>query len=97
MRTQSEPFLPGYDQEVLARERDYASANLQDALHAFERFRRAHLAELAALVPADWDRTGQHEEQGRITITAHTIHIAAHDALHAAQIARQLGAVPGVE
>jgi hypothetical protein len=95
MRTQTEPFLAGYDQEALARERDYASANLHDALDAFVRQRRAHLAELAALAPTDWERTGQHEEQGRITIMAHTIHIAAHDALHAAQIARQLGDVPG--
>ena len=92
MREADDPFLPGYDQDAWARERNYASGDLQEAFAAFVRLRARHVAELAALAPADWERTGQHEEQGRITITAHTLHLVAHDAIHAAQIARQLAA-----
>jgi hypothetical protein len=91
MRDQIDPPLPSYDQEQWARERNYAATNLRDALEAFLRLRNIHLAELAALSPEDWERTGRHEEQGQITITAHTLHLVSHDTIHAAQIARQLG------
>jgi DinB superfamily len=94
MRDQDEPFLPGYDQEQWARDRNYAAADLHAALAAFLRFRAQHIAELAATPPEAWERAGQHEEQGRITISAHTLHLVSHDAIHAAQIARQLARSP---
>jgi phytoene dehydrogenase-like protein len=93
MRDANTPILPGYDQEQWARERAYAAANLRDAIDAFESLRARHIAALEALAPADWERTGRHEEQGEITIAAHTLHIISHDAVHAAQIARQLHGV----
>jgi hypothetical protein len=90
MRDQADPFLPGYDQERWAKERNYAAAQLSEALAAFDRFHAQHLAELSALVPDEWERTGQHAEMGRITIASHTLHIVSHNMIHAAQIARQL-------
>src|SRR5690348_5024970 len=39
MRDQEEPFLPGYDQDQWARERNYAAADLRAALGALLRFR----------------------------------------------------------
>jgi hypothetical protein len=90
MRDQDEPLLPWYDQEQWSRDRNYAAADLRAALAAFLRFRAQHIAELAALPPAAWERAGLHEEQGRITITTHTLHLVSHDFIHAAQIARQL-------
>lgn len=90
MRDQLNPFIAGYDQEVWARERDYASANLGEALAAFLQFRAERIDELAALGDGDWERTGQHEELGRITISGQTAHMLSHDFAHAAQIARQL-------
>jgi hypothetical protein len=90
MRDQDNPLLPAYDQELWATERDYASADLRGAFADFLRYRRQHLSELRALSPAAWERPGTHEEQGVITISAHTAHLLAHDAQHAAQIARQL-------
>ena len=74
----------------MAIERDYARATLKDALQVFINLRRMHLIELAALAPTDWERTGQHAEQGQITILAHTQHMISHDLVPAAQIARQL-------
>jgi hypothetical protein len=91
MRDQDGPFLPGYDQDQWARERNYAAADLRAALAALLRSREVHIAELTALPPEAWERAGHHEEQGRITISAHTLHLVSHDAMHAAQIARQLG------
>jgi hypothetical protein len=90
MRDADDPFLPAFDQEAWAREHNYAAGDLRAALAAFLRLRAQHVAELAALPPAAWERTGRHEEQGRITISAHTLHLVSHDSIHAAQIARQL-------
>jgi hypothetical protein len=93
MRDQDEPSLAGYDQEQWARERNYAAAELRSALAAFVDFRAQHVAELEALPPEAWERPGQHAEQGRITISSHTLHMVSHDTIHAAQIARQLKSV----
>ncbi len=93
MRDQDNPLIYGYDQEALARNRNYRSADLRAALAAFISFRNQYLSALAALKPEDWQRPGQHNEFGRITILEHTVHHASHDAIHCAQIARQLSAV----
>ncbi len=90
MRDETNPFLPGYDQEAWARERNYAGQDLQDALAAFLRLREEHINDLSALSVEDWERPGTHQEQGNITIFAHTLHMVAHDSQHAAQLARQL-------
>ena len=90
MRDITDPVIAAYDQERWARERNYPEASLREALAAFTRFRAQHVTELAQLSAQEWERSGQHEEQGTITISSHTLHIVAHDALHTAQIARQL-------
>jgi DinB superfamily len=93
MRDNIHPVIVAYDQEHWARERNYPEASLREVLTAFNRFRAQHVTELAQLSPQEWEHTGQHEEQGTITISSHTLHIVSHDALHAAQIARQLKGV----
>lgn len=90
MRDNIAPVIAAYDQERWAREYNYAQASLQDALAAFARFRTQHVNELVQLSPQEWEHSGQHEEQGTITISSHALHIVSHDAIHAAQIARQL-------
>ena len=93
MRHTENPAIAAYDQERWAEERNYAAADLWEALAAFIHFRAQHIAELAQLSPQEWERSGQHEEQGNITIRDHTLHIVSHDSIHAAQIARQLRGV----
>src|SRR5262245_55805525 len=73
MRDEDNPFLPGYDQDAWAIERNYAAADLRQALADFQRFRSLHLADLRALAPGDWARPGRHEEQGDITISSHIL------------------------
>ena len=90
MRDEDNPFLPGYDQDVWAHERNYSAADLREAFDSFLRFRATHVAELAALTPDQWERAGMHEEQGEINIWGHILHFVSHDTSHAAQIARQL-------
>jgi len=90
MRDQDNPLIIGYDQEALAHNRNYRSADLRAALAAFITFRNQYVSALAGLAPAEWERPGQHNEFGRITILEHTVHHACHDAIHCAQVARQL-------
>ena len=90
MRDQDNPLIAGYDQEALARERNYREAGLRSALAGFISFRQRHIAALSALTAEQWERSGQHNEIGQITIFAYAIHKASHDAIHCAQIARQL-------
>ena len=90
MRDEDQPFLAAYDQDAWAVERDYADEDLRGAVAAFTGHRAAHVAALRALPAAAWERAGTHEEQGRVTILNHTIHIATHDLQHLAQVARAL-------
>jgi hypothetical protein len=90
MRSQANPLLAGYDQEQWAIERNYAAARLEHALAAFLKFRATTLNELLALSPQEWERPGQHSETGSITIINYVQHLVSHDAVHLAQIARQL-------
>ncbi|MBN1370455.1 MAG: DinB family protein [Anaerolineaceae bacterium] len=91
MREQDNPTILSYDQEQLARDGNYAAAKLEDALAAFLSFRQAHVRELEDLSAEGWMRTGQHNEVGQITIRSQIAHLTAHDAVHLAQIARQIG------
>jgi len=91
MRDQDDPFLAGYDQDAWARERSYETADFREVFDAFARCRSTYLVALASLDELEWRRTGRHEEQGSVTISGHTLHIVSHDAVHCAQIARQLG------
>jgi hypothetical protein len=90
MRDLLDPVMAGYDQARWAVERNYAATDLRVALSAFLLLRATHVTELAGLNPEQWERTGQHVELGSITITSHTLHMVSHDAIHSAQIARQL-------
>ena len=90
MRDQDNPTIIGYDQEKLVAERDYPHANLPEALTGFISFREQHLAVLASLTPEQWQCRGQHNEIGSIDIFSFIIHKVSHDAVHCAQIARQL-------
>jgi uncharacterized damage-inducible protein DinB len=63
------------------------------ALRAWSRFyalRNSHLRLLRSLKADEWRRGGTLTPLGRITIASLVRHMAAHDSMHAAQIARRL-------
>jgi hypothetical protein len=92
MRDEDQPFLEAFDQEALALERDYKSANQQATLDAFERVRGDVIALLSALDETAWRRRGRHEELGTMTIEDQARQAVAHDLLHLGQIAESLRA-----
>ena len=66
-------------------------ADFQELLAAFT-FGRAELVRvLRTLSPEDWQRTGLHEAQGRITIQETLRHLVEHEAEHCVQIETLLG------
>ena len=88
MRDRQRPVLAAYDQAALARDGRYAERDIDTGVREFAALRQTAVAELEALTAAQWDREGQHEEFGTITIFNHAIHIAGHDLNHLAQLAR---------
>lgn len=88
MRDEDRPALDAFDPEELARVRRYRDQSLIQALDELSRLREEQIALLEALAPDDWQRSGVHPEAGEITIQQLVAHMAAHDAIHLAQIAR---------
>ena len=93
MRDKDNPQIIGYDQAALAQERKYNEADLESALKGFLSLREKLVTTLSALSSEDWERGGEHNENGHITIFTYMLHIVSHDAIHCAQIARQLAEI----
>jgi hypothetical protein len=90
MRDQDNPDILPWDQEKRAVERNYAAQELRAVLAEFIALRQQRIAVLAGLPSEGWQRSGTHTEIGAIDIFSHTLHMVCHDAIHCAQIARQL-------
>jgi hypothetical protein len=84
------PVLPPFDHEVLARERDYAAQNLDEAFAAFVANREAFIEWLKARSEADWARTGIHPEYAEYSVLEQALQAVCHDIDHMEQIARVL-------
>jgi uncharacterized damage-inducible protein DinB len=69
---------------------DYTKLSALKAWAKFYDLRRRHLRVLRTLKANEWGRSGTLSPVGRITIASLVRHMAAHDAMHAAQIARRL-------
>ena len=90
MRDENHPKLTARDAAKLAIEQNYTSAPLDATLDAFLQFRATHLQELKDLTSEQWECAGEHIWAGQITIREQIAHLVAHDAIHLAQISRQL-------
>jgi hypothetical protein len=78
--------LPGFDQDEWARLGGYETWYTADALEMFRLLREANLRMLDRLTPEESQRSGIHEERGRITVEDLARHMAGHDARHIEQI-----------
>jgi uncharacterized damage-inducible protein DinB len=73
---------------------DYTRLSALRAWSQFYELRQRHLKLLRSLKPDEWDRGGILTPIGEITIVSLVRHMAAHDSMHAAQIARRLSGRP---
>jgi uncharacterized damage-inducible protein DinB len=88
MRTESKPKMR------ILPDADYTSLSALRAWSLFYELRRRHIRVLRSLKPDEWRRSGTLSPVGRITIASLVRHMAAHDSMHAAQIARRLTGRP---
>lgn len=66
--TEDNPLLPNVDQDRLAFEEDYINQNAQAALGEFKRLRRETVETLQNTPVEYWNRRGEHETDGPMTI-----------------------------
>jgi len=78
---------PSVDPEAWARERGYRARSLAEALADFRSERAASLAWLRTLEGADWSRAYEHPKLGALRAGDLLAGWAAHDLLHARQLA----------
>jgi uncharacterized damage-inducible protein DinB len=69
---------------------DYTKVSALKAWAQFYELRRRHLRLLRSLKSEEWRRSGTLSPVGGISIGSLVRHMAAHDAMHTAQIARRL-------
>ena len=86
--TQTDPVLEPYDQDVLAKEHDYAGSDVNKMLRELADHRGRTVQLLTTLVNWNWARTGQHLERGRQSIRQMVEYMVEHEAAHLAEIAR---------
>ena len=86
MVEEDEPVISAYDQEALARERDYQNESMPLVLTALRAFSGGLAYLLENLGEGEWQRTGQHEERGPISIAQYAQLLADHARQHLEQI-----------
>jgi hypothetical protein len=79
---ESEPFLSDLDGARLARERDYNSQNMNEALDRFARARSGNVAALRSLPPDGLNRRGTFEGTGTVTLGQLLLMMREHDDAH---------------
>ncbi|HEY4886378.1 MAG TPA: DinB family protein [Myxococcales bacterium] len=80
-------FLPDFDGERLAREREYLMADLAPAIAAFAGAREQTLRSLRAVSGGQWTRSGRQEGVGTVTLAVMPQRILDHDFAHLNEIA----------
>ena len=88
---EDEPSLPDFRGDVIAEKRHYLELELEPALERFESARAANLERLASLTEQQWQRGGQQEGVGRVTLARIVEMIREHDQGHAREILALLG------
>ena len=81
------PFLPDFDGERVARDREYLKADLAAGLSAFAAAREETLRLLRGVPPGDWQRSGEQEGVGVVALADLPPRILDHDRAHFNEIA----------
>jgi hypothetical protein len=89
------PDIQGYDQDLWARELDYGSRRVADALEDFRSLRESNVRLLRSFGPDKLERYGNHSERGRESVAQMIKLYAGHDLVHLKQIERIRSAVKG--
>ena len=83
---EDEPSIEPYDQEALARDRDYRGDDPSRVRTALRAFWGGLAYQLEHLSGEEWERSGTHPQQGRLTVASRAQLNAEHAQEHAAQM-----------
>jgi hypothetical protein len=91
---EADPLLRSYDQEALARERNYQNESMPRVLTALRAFSGGLAYLLENLGEEQWQRTGRHEERGPMSVAQYAQLVADHVRVHLEQIRALRGQLP---
>jgi hypothetical protein len=95
---ESYPLLPDFDGKRVAAERNYIELDPFQAAARFISVRTRNLERVGLLSPVEWNRTGEQQGVGEVTLRRVIEMMGEHDATHAVELVdllRELGlAVP---
>jgi hypothetical protein len=94
MLSEDDAFLPSYDQEALAADRDYQNESMPLVLTALRAFSGGLAYLLENLADEEWQRRGRHEERGPMSIGQYAQLLADHAREHLEQIKALRGQLP---
>jgi hypothetical protein len=83
---ESEPQLPGWDQQAVERERNDCERSLAEVLTEFTTIRDDSVQLVRSLTPADLERGGTHEKVGYVTVRNLLHEWMHHDRNHLRQL-----------
>jgi hypothetical protein len=89
---QDEPRLAGFDQDLWT---ELPRPPFAELLAAFDALRTVDLSLASATPPADWARSGMHEERGPTSFRLLLETMAGHDLAHLKQFDQTVAAVAG--
>ena len=78
--------IQAFDQDTWVEALHYSRRDPRESLETFRALRKANLAMLRRLKPAQWDNHGIHSERGVETVTHIVRMFAGHDLNHLAQV-----------
>jgi hypothetical protein len=84
---EDQPFLPDFDGERVAFERQYLVLSVDAGIAAFAAARARNLATFRAIAPGQWERSGTQERVGLVTLADLPRRMLDHDRAHANEIA----------
>ncbi len=84
---ENHPFLPSIDESTLAEERNYAGSAVAISLSRLRKDRTALVEFLKTLADDAWDRTGDREFVGVLTLQQQAAFALSHDGYHLRQAA----------
>jgi hypothetical protein len=87
LAAEDDPFLPDFDGEKVAREREYLKRELSAALAAFAVAREDNLRRLRSISGEEWVRSGRQEGVGTITLAEIPRRMLDHDLAHLNEVA----------
>ena len=82
--------VPGYDEGLLAVERNYQTWDPREQVRRFAEGREKVMAYLRGLSDEEWERVYYHAERGRQTVFEQAVTILGHDMYHLEQLTQYL-------